>query len=46
MEIVLAHGGRVTGDELALIAALSLPLLILIGFLVFRALRGGARPPE
>lgn len=37
---MLAHGGRITGDELALITVLVLPLLFLITLVLQRASRG------
>lgn len=37
---VLAHGGRITGDEIALIAVLILPLLFVIALVLKPALRG------
>jgi hypothetical protein len=37
---VLAHGGRITGDEMALIAGLVLPLLFVIALVLKPALRG------
>ena len=41
---ILAHGGRITWDEMALIAALVVPLFLLIVPVLQRALRGsGAR---
>jgi hypothetical protein len=37
---VLAHGGRITGDEMALISALVVPLLFVIALVLRPALRG------
>jgi hypothetical protein len=37
----MLHGGRITWDEMLLIGALALPLVALVGFVVFRALKGG-----
>jgi hypothetical protein len=41
MAWLLAHGGRITGDELALIGALVVPLLVVIALVLERAFRGG-----
>lgn len=46
MAWVVAHGGRITGDELAVITALGLPLLLLMGRGLSRVLSGAhVRPP-
>ena len=37
---VLAHGGRITGHEIALITTLVLPLLFVIALVLKPALRG------
>lgn len=39
MDLILAHGGRITWDEVLIIAALAVPLLIGISYLISRAIR-------
>jgi hypothetical protein len=41
---MLVHGGRITWDEMALIAVLVLPLVILIALVLRRGLRGTPAP--
>ncbi|MGH2819990.1 MAG: hypothetical protein ACRDJ5_04980 [Actinomycetota bacterium] len=46
MELILAHGGRITWDELLLISALAVPLVVLVGFVIARTLHGRGDEPE
>lgn len=46
MDLILAHGGRITWDEMLLISALAIPLVVLIGFVIARTLNSRGDEPE